>query len=182
MKYVGRITDRVKLLIDVLFKDGGNIAYDMTLGNGNDAVFLSRKFKKVIALDIQKEAIEKFSAPQNVMCIHKDHSEIDDLIKESSEEKADLILYNLGYLPGGDKNIKTHGNTTVKSIKKAFNLLNDKGFILISSYTGHDEGKEKDIVEDFLKTLDDKEYSVLKHEYLNRVNYPPVLYVIEKRG
>ena len=81
-----------------------DIAIDATLGNGKDTDFLSKYFKKVYSFEIQHIAIENYKNKemQNVNLIEESHEFIDNTIKSS----VDCIIYNLGYLPGGDKNIK----------------------------------------------------------------------------
>ena len=58
------------------------------------------------------------------------------------KNKVSLILFNLGYLPGGNKLITTKANTTLKAIKSGLNLLNNKGKILVVFYP-HKEGKKE---------------------------------------
>ena len=96
-------------------------------------------------------------------------------------KKIDFIIYNLGYLPKGNKNIKTNKNTTSVSLKKSLDLLNDNGIILITCYIGHEGGiEEKDAVEELLKGLDQKKYNVIKYDFINQKNFPPILYGVEK--
>lgn len=51
------ILDFSKMMIDQ-YQDINKVAIDMTLGRGNDSLYLQDKFKKVYAFDIQLEAIE----------------------------------------------------------------------------------------------------------------------------
>ncbi len=87
----------------------------------------------------------------------------------------------IGYLPKGNKDIKTSKDTTLVSLEKSLNLLKDNGIILITCYIGHEGGlEEKNAVEDFLKGLDQKKYNVIKYDFINQRNYPPILYGVEK--
>ncbi|CCQ92665.1 putative rRNA methylase [[Clostridium] ultunense Esp] len=165
----------------------GSIAIDCTVGNGNDTILLSKlvgKKGKVYGFDIQpvalkitKEKLFKENLDKRVILINDGHENIDRYIFN----EVDFIIYNLGYLPGGNKSIKTEIYSTLESIKKSLYLLRKNGLLLITCYTGHEGGlEEKEGVKDFLKELDQKEYSVLKFNFLNQKNNPPVLFGVEK--
>lgn len=120
-----------------------NIAIDCTLGNGHDTLFLSTLFNKVYALDIQplalKRSKERLKDTSNTFLYLLNHKDIDKL----EIKNIDLILYNLGFLPGSDKKITTNYKTTIESIDKAYNILNDNGSIIIASYIRQSNGKEE---------------------------------------
>lgn len=135
-----------------------DLVIDATLGNGHDALFLAKCLKgqgTLLGYDIQKKSIdasnELFSAHPELKSIHtnfflQSHEEIDASLPK-------LIVYNLGYLPGGDKSITTTTNTTKKSIEKAMTLVKEGGVISITSYPGHEEGKmELDLIISFFST------------------------------
>ena len=95
--------------------------------------------------------------------------------------KVKGIIFNLGYLPTGDKNITTMTETTISAIKDSLTLLTKKGVMAICLYPGHPEGKKESIeVLEFVKGLNQKEFEVLKYEFINQVNEPPFLICIEK--
>lgn len=165
----------------------GDTVLDCTIGNGNDTISLAKlvgQTGKVYGFDIQKKAIditlEQLTCENinnRVILIEDGHENIDLYI----QDKLDFIIYNLGYLPKGDKKIKTNKETTLISLKKSLNLLNNNGIILISCYTGHDGGlDEKNLVEQLLSNLDQKIYNVIKYEFINQKNFPPILYGVEK--
>ena len=166
----------------------GSIVVDATIGNGNDTLYLANlvgETGKVYGFDIQKQAIDttynkllENHMNKRVTIIHDSHCQIDKYISE----KIDCAIYNLGYLPSGDKSIITKGETTVKSLHSVINKLNIKGKIVIVSYYGHEGGKdEKNILEEYLKKIDYKEVTVCRMDYINKPNCPPVFYCIEKR-
>lgn len=157
-----------------------NTAIDATLGNGYDTDFLSSIFSKVYSFDIQKIATENYSekCSENVTIINDSHENIDKYVSE----KVDCIMYNLGYLPGGDKNITTKADTTLKSLCTALDILSSNGIIAICMYLGHEEGKnEKEKILNFVENLSKKDFSVVMHSYINRSNNPPILLLIEKK-
>ena len=92
-----------------------------------------------------------------------------------------VVMFNLGYLPGGDHNIGTKGATTIEAIEKSLSLLVKNGIVMIVIYYGGDSGfDEKEAVLEFLASLDCKKYSVLMHHFINQINCPPIAVCIEK--
>lgn len=156
-----------------------NVAIDATLGNGYDCDFLSLCFKKVYAFEIQKEACEKYiDKNNNVIIINESHHKIDKFINE----KVDCVCYNLGYLPGGNKEITTLAETSLKSIQLSLNLLSKNGIISIAIYRGHNEGmEEKNCIIKYLKTLPKNSFGVMIHECINRSEKSPLLIIVEKK-
>lgn len=155
------------------------IAVDATLGNGHDTDFLSEQFKKVICFEIQKTAIDNYNKNKknNVNIICDSHENLLNYI----EVKVDCVMYNLGFLPGGDKNITTHAETTIKSMEQALILLKPGGIISMALYVGHEEGeREKNAILQFASELPKNEYGVMLHSYINRNNKAPMLLIIEK--
>ena len=165
--------------------DNRMIAVDMTVGNGNDSEFLlSHNIKYLYGFDIQKRAIEitqnrlEKSNYSNFMLFQDNHKEI----KRYIQEKVDLLVYNLGYLPKGNKEITTKGIAVVESLKKGLDLLLQGGMVWITFYPGHPAGYEESImILDFVKGLDQRKFHVLKMDYINQINYPPFSIALEKR-
>ena len=178
-KYLGNISDLSHDIIDN-YLENKNIAIDATLGNGYDTDFLEEKFNKIYSFDIQKEACDNYRLKEkdNVILINDSHHKFLDYINE----KVDCIMYNLGFLPGGNKEITTLHETSLESIKCGINILNSGGIMTICIYRGHYEGKlEESCILSFLKDLDKKQYGVMLHSYLNRDIKAPMLAVIEKK-
>lgn len=140
---------------------------DMTVGNGNDTLFLANISKKVFGFDIQDVAIEntkKLLRENNVYnyeLFNISHEKINDVLKEY-EKNIKLILFNLGYLPCGDKSITTNHKTTLNAVKNSFSMLSSNGLILIVFYP-HPEGKtEAQVVLEYLKK-NKLEYTIYKN-------------------
>ena len=114
--------------------DKEDIAADMTAGNGNDTLFLAKLSKKVYAFDISTVAInntrEKTKDFDNVVLINDSHANVDRYIKE----KIRLFIFNLGYLPDSDQTSITKADTTLEAFRKAFDLLEENGYIVITFY------------------------------------------------
>lgn len=160
---------------------------DATMGNGNDTLFLAElvgKEGKVIAYDIQEQAAEKTKARlerygvlDQVELRLVSHEEI-----RAITEPVGAIMFNLGYLPGGDKEVSTQAESTIRAIEAGLKILKPSGIMTIIVYWGHDAGKiEKDAVESYCTTLDQSEHLVLKYQYVNQQNQAPFLIAIEKR-
>ena len=164
----------------------GDIAIDATAGNGNDTLKLCKRVGekgRVYAFDIQDKAIEETkklifeNGFLNAEIIKDSHEFMDKYISQ----KVKGVIFNLGYLPGGDHSLQTKGETTIEAIKKSLRLICDDGFIAIMIYYGKNSGtEEKLVVTDFLKKLDHKKYTVTLHDFYNRPNNPPITAVITK--
>lgn len=166
----------------------GDSVIDATMGNGHDTAFLCDlvgEKGKVYAFDIQKIAIEntkerlkKLKLEERVELIHDGHENLDKYV----EKGVKLIIYNLGYLPSGDHSLTTKSYTTIESIKKGLDLLNQNSVILIVLYPGHESGMiEKIAIENFTKELNQKEFNVISINFTNQINNPPEMICIEKR-
>lgn len=114
-----------------------SIVVDATCGNGNDTLFLAKNVKYVHAFDIQQQAITNTktltSNFSNISFYHQSFETITSTISN-----YDGVIFNLGYLPGSDKLIKTNYEVTIKTLS----LLHERktGFILVVVYPGHVEG------------------------------------------
>lgn len=178
-KYVGDISEISHYIIDK-FLENKDVAVDGTLGNGHDTDFLAEKFKKVYTFDIQKCACDSYSVKnkENVKVINDSHEYINDYVSEN----PDCIMYNLGFLPGGNKEITTMHESSLKSIKDGLEMLKSGGIMSVAVYRGHDEGKiEENIILNYLKDLPKNKYGVMEHCFLNRSETSPMLLIIEKK-
>ena len=154
---------------------------DMTVGNGNDTLFLANISKKVFGFDIQDIAIKNTTKlleennVDNYELFNISHDKI-DIVLNKYKNNIKLILFNLGYLPCGDKFITTNHETTLNAIKKSFDMLKNDGLILVVFYP-HPEGKlEAKVVLDYLNN-----YNLIYKIYKNTPNEDaPYLVVISK--
>ena len=126
------------------------------------------------AIEIAKGNLKEFNNIEYILDGHEN-------VLKYVPTKVKGIIFNLGYLPTGDKNITTMTETTISAIKDSLTLLLKKGVMAICLYPGHPEGKKESIeVLEFVKGLNQKEFEVLKYEFINQVNEPPFLICIEK--
>ena len=165
----------------------GSAAVDFTMGNGHDTLWLSRQIGengKVYAFDIQQAALDSTerllkeeNAPENYTLIKASHH----LVKDYVSEKICVGMFNLGYLPGGDKTITTMHETTLPAIEAAIDILDDDGGILIAVYPGHAEGAiEGELITEMLSKLDRRKICVSKLQIINSPT-SPFFFLIEKR-
>lgn len=173
------ILNEVKRQILLTVKEKDKVI-DATVGNGFDTLFLATIVKKglVIGYDIQSEAINKTKELtkdfSNIILYQKSHEYLNELTDYTG--KISLILFNLGYLPNGDKLITTKVSSTIKAIKNGYDLLNNKGKILIVVYS-HEEGlKEKEAI---FKLLEENNYNYCVKRNTDNHN-APFLIVITK--
>lgn len=155
------------------------VAIDMTCGNGYDTLFLSKIAEKVYAFDIQDEAIKN-----TLKLLEENHVENVEVIKESHdlfdifvENGFDLAIYNLGYLPSGNKDIKTNALIVLNSLEKALERLHHNGIIVLVIYL-HDLEESKRI-SNFVQKLD-KQFDVMKYEVMNKQGSPYIIKIIKK--
>ena len=162
-----------------------SIAVDATCGNGNDTLYLAQRVRHVYGFDIQKPAINntedllKENQLENCTLICDGNENIDKYVDGS----INLAVYNLGYLPKGDKNITTTAERTISSLEKVLNMLSVNGLVSITLYWGHPEGKEeRERVLEYVRKLDGSLFHVLYMQLINQENTPPeLLFITRKR-
>ena len=145
-----------KLFIGNHIKEGDTVV-DFTMGNGHDTAFLSKAVGpegKVYAFDIQAQAVESTrnnlvaqGCPENYTLIHDSHHKVKEYVKEPFR----VGMFNLGWLPGGDKSITTLRETTLPAIRDAISLMDKDAILNIAVYPGHKEGDaEGQMILDYL--------------------------------
>jgi SAM-dependent methyltransferase len=182
----------------------GFAVLDATCGNGNDTVFLWKCVQPdgfVLACDLQAAAVEETrrriealaaASPEpallgrRVAVYQRDHADLgwasDALgtLTGGDSPPVKAIVYNLGFLPHGDKRVLTQASTTIASMASGLKLLQkDGGLLAALAYTGHDGGQERDDLRAWIKTLPSSEFSALDIQLANRD--APTLFLIEAR-
>jgi len=147
----------------------GDIVIDATVGNGHDTLFLAQQTGKqgiVYGFDIQQQAINSTTQRlqannvlSQVRLFHAGHEQILELIPKKHHGSIRIAMFNLGYLPGSDKELTTEQATTVTALKDILSILSPGGMISILAYTGHPGGKEEyKIVRDVVHQLSDDQF------------------------
>ncbi|MBN8047333.1 MULTISPECIES: class I SAM-dependent methyltransferase [Peptostreptococcaceae] len=188
VKYLTKVTDLNKVLLEDVIKEG-DIVIDATMGNGYDTKYLAEKVGAngvVYSFDVQEDAIkstkkrlEKAELIDRVNLILDGHQNMDMYVNK----EVSCVMFNLGYLPRAKHQVITKPETTVEAIKKSLELLKPNGVVSIAIYTGHEGGMEEcDEVFGYVSKLDQSEYSVLNCNFVNQINHPPRLIMIEKKN
>jgi tRNA G37 N-methylase Trm5 len=156
------------------------LSVDMTAGRGQDTIFLASIATRVVAFDIQAEAIASTKRLldehgfDNVELIHDDHRRVSDVVKDP----IDVAFYNLGYLPGGSKAVMTTAESTLSSLKSLLPMMALGGTVWITCYPKHNN-EEASAVLRFCQTLPGQTYDVLKLTVANK-ELSPFLLSIER--
>ena len=199
MSHFSNIVSRSQQLLSEVLQPG-DLAVDLTAGNGSDTLFLARAVGptgQVLAFDIQEQALVATAEKLEQVGVSVTRSDLTSpitfepgvtLIGAShaglpayldAEPKG--IIANLGFLPGGDGTITTRTDSTVKALQHATELLAVGGRIAVVVYPGHPGGKEEGgAVEALFAALPLKLWHVLRIEVTN-CSDAPYLLVAEKR-
>jgi predicted methyltransferase len=167
----------------------GSIVIDATLGNGHDAEALAGLVGSTGVLygfDIQQDAVratadklKNYQLQLHLLCVGHQHLAAN--IAPEHVGHVSAVVFNLGYLPGGDKSVTTVAETTIDGIRQALGVLRPGGVIAIVGY-GHPEGEyEQHALRQLLGTLPQQQYSCSEANFLNQRGNPPVGFVVYKR-
>ncbi|WP_162163903.1 tRNA (mnm(5)s(2)U34)-methyltransferase [Acholeplasma hippikon] len=149
-----------------------SVIVDATAGNGHDTLFLAQHVKHVHAFDIQLQAInnsKELTKDYSNITFH--HTSFENITKITPY--YDGVIFNLGYLPGSDKQIKTNYHTTIQTLDK----LHEKkmGFIEIVAYPGHIEGFIESVAIQSWLDKNKIKYRVIKLPFDTK-NEPPFIF------
>ena len=138
------VTERCQRILAEYIK-GGDTVIDCTAGGGWDTLFLARQVGRtgcVLSFDVQQQALdatEKLLGENGFLCKRisspyeyissTEHNTGIYLTNDSHENlghyysEPSVIMYNLGYLPGGDHNIvTTAGYSAGNSKEKRYHI------------------------------------------------------------
>ncbi|KAK4398746.1 putative rRNA methylase YtqB [Sesamum angolense] len=161
----------------------GDLVIDATCGNGYDTLAMLRLIAdetrrgRVYAMDLQKDALESTSSllDRSVSADERElvelyamcHTKMEDIVPTGNAVR--LVAFNLGYLPGGDKRVKTESDTTLLALEAAKRIIAPGGLISIVAYVGHSGGREEfEIVQSFGAGLPIDSWVCCKLQMLNR--------------
>jgi predicted methyltransferase len=180
-----------KSLLEKAVKSG-DIAVDATIGNGHDTLFLANlvgESGRVYGFDIQEEAVlatkdrlQQNGVADRAILRHEGHESLAHAIPTENHGKVTGAIFNLGYLPGGDKSVVTKPNTTIAAIEQLLEIMASSGIIVIVIYHGHPGGDvERDSLLEYCAQIDQNHAHVLQYQFLNQKNSPPFIVAIEKK-
>lgn len=148
-----------------------NVAIDATVGNGYDTLFLANHFKRVIGIDIQPLAVKR--SKEKTQELKNVEIYLDDFNNIKKHEYANLIIFNLGFLPGSNRKVKTQDYTSNLAVLNAYEILD--GLMLVACYVQHDGGYEE-----YLKLCSTLKEHNIKYEEENNFQNKEILIVIKK--
>jgi predicted O-methyltransferase YrrM len=169
----------------------GATAVDATVGNGHDAVVLARAVGpegQVFGFDVQAEAIaatrRRLAADNLSSRVHlfrAGHEALAAHVPDRQHGRVGAVMFNLGYLPGGDSSLTTRPKTTIPALDAAVRLLRPGGVLTVVLYSGHEGGPEEvEAVQDWAEALPRARGEALSYRFVNQRNDPPRLIAVEK--
>ncbi len=167
----------------------GEIALDMTVGNGHDTLFLSRLVGgtgRVYGFDVQAEALDSARAllgeHDNVELFLAGHEHLGEVLPPEHKGRFGAAMFNLGYLPGSSKKVVTKAETTLEALAELKSWLRPGGGISIHLYMGHPGGAaEGEAVVAWAKNLAWREWEVAAYEKINKAQNKEILLLVSKK-
>ncbi|MEY3807307.1 MAG: hypothetical protein RI893_283 [Pseudomonadota bacterium] len=189
MQRISLINTAHDLILNVL--KPGDIALDATVGNGHDTLFLAEQIApsgQVYGFDIQPSAIastlERFRQTPWSDCltlIQASHADMADNIPATLHGKISAIMFNLGYLPGGDKSVITLTESTLTALTIASRILARDGILTVLAYPGHPGGdSETNQVQCWCEQLNSNQFTVDTFYSTEHKDSAPRLFVLRK--
>jgi len=169
----------------------GDTVIDATLGNGHDTLYLAALVGptgKLFGFDVQQQAIAQTEKRLSLEGLEKSaqlflqgHEQMTQWVPAEHHGRISAIMFNLGYLPGGDKAHTTLPTTTIKALDCAKELLAPGGRMTILAYIGHPGGRdEANQVEHWVNGLESGQWHYHSVQPENMKSNPPKLYCCEK--
>ena len=162
---------------------------EATAGNGHEPVCLATcggPQGRVVAIDLQSEAIQRTrdrideSGFQNVLYFESSHINLPSIVAEEDHRSVGAVMFNLGYLPSGDKSVITQTSTTILAIQAALNIIRPGGIVSVLAYPGHSGGDaEASAVVKFAGSLYSEKYRVTVTQANNAAHSPVLVQVVE---
>ena len=175
----------------------GDVVVDATAGNGHDTLFLAERVLpggRVFAFDLQADAVEQtrravaahvpaYAVPDEVTLFHAGHERLAEFLPAELRGRLRAVMFNLGYLPGGDKTIITKETTSLAAIRMALDWLAEDGVLTVVIYPGHEGGRqEAGAVESLLAALPSMEFEAQRLGYLNFRPTTPFCVAVRRRA
>jgi predicted methyltransferase len=163
----------------------GSLAIDGTMGNGHDTLFLARCVApggRVLAFDVQPAALDTTrrrlldAGLEGLVELRQvGHQHLISCLPAGWFGRVDAVMFNLGYLPGGDRSIVTSGATTTRALAAALEVMSGGGRLSVMLYRHHADARpEVDAVQHWLSGLSDS-WAISRHD-----SPGPVLYVVHR--
>lgn len=184
------VLEMTKFFIRKAVSSGGTVL-DATVGNGHDTLFLASLVGpsgRVYGFDIQSEALDNARAriaeteyADRITLYHAGHEQAAQLLPQEVQGSIQAAMFNLGYLPGGDRLVVTTAAATITALTAICGMLQPHGVITVHVYTGHEGGQhEGSAVSEWVATLPWDRYRVARYDICNKQKNAELLLVIER--
>ncbi|MFV2058875.1 MAG: class I SAM-dependent methyltransferase [Thiohalomonadales bacterium] len=165
---------------------------DATIGNGYDTLFLAQLINNsghVYGFDIQKVALvntadllQKHRLAHKVTLIQRGHQYMSDYFARHTVDEVSAIMFNLGYLPHGDKSIMTTSTSSVSAVTQSLLRVKNGGIVTIIAYPGHEGGRsETQTLQQLIRQLDRNKFQTQTITGDTSNNNSPLLFTILKK-
>lgn len=170
----------------------GDIAIDATAGNGHDTHWLAQAVAPnghVFAFDIQEKALSatqqrlQGSELSRLVSLHNTgHQNLLETVPPKYHGKISAIVFNLGFLPGGDPSVITKADTTIVALKASLRLLKPSGILASTLYPSHSGAQEEvELVLSWFRNLDPAAYETrIEPHPQNNPSSPYPIFVTKK--
>ncbi len=204
-----RTTEFAMMILRQYISEGDHVL-DGTMGNGLDTLELAKLAGiqqgkgQVYGFDIQQASLDAVSEllkknGYDYYVVKDQHRSIENIVPKSEgniylfldshahldqyiEGQLSAAIFNLGYLPGGNKEITTEPDSTLMAVKKTTALLKQNGIVVIVLYPGHQKGKaEKIMLMDFMKLLNPSVFHAELIETVNQTEDAPCIALITRK-
>jgi len=174
-------------LFMITFLHEGDRAVDATCGNGNDTLLMAGlvgETGRVWAFDIQQAALDQ-TARRLVETGMKGQTELicagHETLTDHVPDGISLVMFNLGYLPGGNRSIITRPETTLPALEMALACLKPGGVLAVTIYPGHDGGEqEQHTVDRWASGLDARKFHAWRMGQTNAALDAPYFMLVQK--
>ena len=164
----------------------GDIAIDATAGNGWDTEHMARLVGgsgKVYGFDVQQIALDVTTARLTQAGLSADlflagHETMKVHVPPEHHKRVAAVTFNLGYLPGGNKDVTTLASTTAIALQQAQELLAPGGVIAIACYQHAEGKKEIEGIRAALQQFVQEEYTCTETIFINQRGTPPVVFIV----
>jgi len=140
----------------------------------------------VHAFDVQQQAIDNTKArleAAGVADIAHLHLDGHEHMQKYINTPVQAVMFNLGWLPGGDKSVTTHWETTRTAVESALRLLEKGGVCIICVYPGHPAGDyERSLLTEHLSQVRPQDFNILHHRFINAGPGAPECYILQKQA